>query len=117
MEYLNPLKNEIHSFDDIYEQIGRIVDVSAQWENEFRELLAKANIKCSSNSTPGLNKMCNKLYLAGIIDEYEHECLTKVIDRRNFMVHEFFNEIRTNPIEFERIEEALNGTFYVINEA
>ena len=106
---------KINSYEDVHRVVGKIIQACNLWENEFKELLFVSGIKSKATTPLGLHKINKLLFHEGILDDYEFKTIGKIIDRRNYIVHEFFSEIHN--YHLEKIGEFLNGTYYVINEA
>ena len=115
MEHIFMSVDKIATYDDIHKEVGRIVKASCEWEKEFKELLLLLNIKTNVFSNSGLQRMNKILLKEGYIDDYYYKCFRKVIERRNYIVHEYFLE--SHSFSLEENEDILNGTYFLINEA
>lgn len=106
---------KVKSIDDIYFAVGKIIQISQQWENEFRELCELCGSKIENLETATLNKQNDRLYDDKIFNDKEYEKLKEVIKFRNFINHQFFLDDDWH-YPLEEVEETLNGIYYIINE-
>lgn len=106
---------KVKSIDDVYLAVGKIIQISQEWENEFCELCEICNCKIPNLETATLNKQNNRLRGDRVFNEDEYEKLGKVIELRNHINHQFFLDNDWH-YPLEEVEETLNGIYYLINE-
>lgn len=98
-----------------YLAVGKIIQISQQWENEFRELCELCNCKIANLETATLNKQNDRLHDDKVFNDEEYEKLGKVIELRNHINHQFFLDDDWH-YPLEEVEETLNSIYYLINE-
>ena len=106
---------KVKSIDDIYLAVGKIIQISQQWENEFRELCELCDCKIANLETATLNKQNDRLHDDKVFNDEEYEKLGKVIELRNHINHQFFLDDDWH-YPLEEVEETLNSIYYLINE-
>ena len=89
--------------ENIYLEIGKILCKIQHWENEFKLLTQKYNIE-KSDDKRSLSNMNSFLLRNNIINEKEYNCIKKVIEYRNFIIHKFFLENDNNKIDEINLE-------------
>lgn len=106
---------KVNSIEDIYLGVGKIIQISQQWENEFRELCELCNCKIANLETATLNKQNDRLHDDKVFNNEEYEKLKEVIKFRNFINHQFFLDDDWH-YPLEDTEKTLNGIYFLINE-
>ena len=106
---------KVNSIEDIYRGVGKIIQISQEWEKEFRELCEICNCKIENLETATLNKQNERLHDDKVFNDDEYVKLKKVIDLRNNINHQFFLDDDWH-YPLEDTEKTLNGIYYLINE-
>ncbi len=97
--------------DELYIEVGKIIELIQKFENEFKLLTIKYNIE-KSDDKRSLSNMSSFLLRNSIVNEKEYLIIKKVIEERNYIIHKLFiseniQDYRLNDIK-ETINNALN---------
>ena len=108
--------------DDVYYAVGKIIQASQEWEQDFKELVRMIHLQVKKINESSLNKLCDALKKHRQITEKEFEDLKRIIKARNYINHEFFLTDFRGPCEdydlhMENLQTKLNFTYDVIFEA
>ncbi len=108
--------------DDVYYAVGKIIQASQEWEQDFKELVSMIHLQVKKINESSLNKLCGALKKHRQITEKEFEDLKRIIKARNYINHEFFLTDFREPCEdydlhMENLQTKLNFTYDVIFEA
>ena len=86
--------------ENLYKEVGIILEMIQLWENEFKLLTQYFNIE-KSDDKRSLSNMNNFLFRNKIINEEEFLVIKKVIEERNYIIHRLFlEEDITNIFEY-----------------
>lgn len=109
---------EINEFNDIYKVVGKIIESSQELEKTFKRYTFFKGVKLENLELSTLNKLNNEFHKKGFYDDELYEKLKFIIDRRNYINHELFLELRkTNILDYNKVSDNLNATLFLIYEA
>ena len=109
---------EINEFNDIYKAVGKIIESSQELEKTFKRYAFFKGVKLENLELSTLNKLNNEFHKKGFYDDELYEKLRFIIDRRNYINHELFLELRkTNILDYNKVSDNLNATLFLIYEA
>lgn len=109
---------EINEFNDIYKAVGKIIESSQELEKTFKRYAFFKGVKLENLELSTLNKLNNEFHKKGFYDDELYEKLKFIIDRRNYINHELFLELRkTNILDYNKVSDNLNATLFLIYEA
>lgn len=108
--------------DSIYNAVGQITMNAQNWEEEFKTLAKKLNIRINKVEKLSLNKLNDALKKNNIISSYHYEALKDVINIRNYINHKFFlidfnNTTKGFDDNINTLCERLNSAQFLIFEA
>lgn len=99
---------------DVYNAIGRTIELSQQWENSFRRFCLKEKCDIRDLETSTLRRMNKTLLNKGSILQAEYDRIEQVIDMRNYINHSFF--LKFQEMSYKQIEIKLNEIFNLISQ-
>lgn len=109
---------EIKEYNDIYKAVGKIIEASQELEQTFKRYALLKEVKLKDLETSTLNKLNNEFHQKGFYDDELYKNLKFIIDRRNYINHELFLELRkTNVVDYNKVSDSLNNTLFLIFEA
>ncbi len=76
--------------NDIYNAVGQIIKSSQEFEQVFKELARKLKVSIKDINISSLNRINKKLEAQNLISKEDYNNLSKVIEIRNRINHEFF---------------------------
>ena len=106
----------INSIDDIFIGAGKILKVSQEWEQLYKEFCSLFDLKIKDYSHVTLNKMTKELFKSQVIDKLEYEKLDEIIHLRNQFYHQYFLDNEWS-FPLKEVEETLNSILYLINDS
>ena len=92
--------------NDIYLEIGKLLEKIQNWENEFKLFTIKNNIK-ESDDKRSLSNMNSFLFRNGFIGKEDFELIKKIIEGRNVVIHRYFID-KVNEEFLDKFLEVLN---------
>ena len=107
----------INEFNDVYIPVGKIIEASQELEQTFKRYAFLKGVKLENLEFRTLNKLNNEFHQKGFYDDELYEKLKFIIDRRNYINHELFLELKTNIVDYNKVSDNLNTTLFLINEA
>ena len=107
----------INGFNDVYMPVGKIIEASQELEQTFKRYAFLKGVKLENLEFRTLNKLNNEFHQKGFYDDELYEKLKFIIDRRNYINHELFLELKTNIVDYNKVSDNLNTTLFLINEA
>ncbi len=107
---------------DVYRAVGQIIKSSQELEEIFKKLAKLLNISIKNLNTSSLNRINKKLKEQNLILQEDYDNLSKVINVRNYINHDFFlNDFIKKYDSYEEklstLECILNFSQFVIFEA
>ncbi len=108
--------------NDIYNAVGQIIKSSQEFEQVFKELARKLKVSIKDINISSLNRINKKLEAQNLISKEDYNNLSKVIEVRNRINHEFFlNDFLKSFSCYEEkistLNNILNVSQFVIFEA
>ena len=100
---------------DVYKAVGKIIKHSQEWEQEYKKLATILQIPIKKIGITSLNKLNIALKKENHLSEKQYKDLEGVINKRNYINHEFFLKDFQN--DFKEIEDILNDIQFLIFEA
>ena len=108
----------INEFNDVYIPVGKIIEASQELEQTFKRYAFLKGVKLENLEFRALNKLNNEFHQKGFYDNELYEKLKDIIDRRNFINHNLFLELKkTNITDYNKVSANLNITLFLIYEA
>lgn len=108
----------INGFNDVYMPVGKIIEASQELEQTFKQYAFLKGVKLENLELRTLNKLNNEFHQKEFYDDELYEKLKFIIDRRNYINHELFLELKkTNFVDYNKVSDNLNATLFLINEA
>lgn len=107
----------INGFNDVYMPVGKIIEASQELEQTFKRYAFLKGVKLENLEFRTLNKLNNEFHQKGFYNDELYEKLKFIIDRRNYINHELFLELKTNIVDYKKVSDNLNATLFLINEA
>ena len=107
----------INGFNDVYMPVGKIIEASQELEQTFKRYAFLKGVKLENLEFRTLNKLNNEFHQKGFYNDELYEKLKFIIDRRNYINHELFLELKTNIVDYNKVSDNLNTTLFLINEA
>ena len=101
--------------NDVYKAVGKIIMYSQEWEQEYKKLATILQIPIKKINVASLNKLNKALKKEKHLSEKQYEDLEGVINKRNYINHEFF--LKDFHKDFKEIENILNDIQFLIFEA
>ena len=101
--------------NDVYKAVGKIIIYAQKWEQEFKKLATILQIPIKKIDTASLNTLNNALKKENHLSEKQYKDLEGVINKRNYINHEFFLKDFHNTCE--EVENILNDIQFFIFEA
>lgn len=109
---------DIKSYNDVYSAVGKIIEASQELEQTFKEYANCKNVNIENVGTATLNKLNNEFYKNKFYDEKLYKDLKTIIEKRNYINHEIFVELKKTTIrEYDKISNELNNILFLIYEA
>ncbi len=108
----------INGFNDVYMPVGKIIEASQELEQTFKRYAFLKGVKLENLEFRTLNKLNNEFHQKGFYNDELYEKLKFIIDRRNYINHELFLELRkTNIVDYNKVSDNLNAILFLIYEA
>ena len=117
---INELDIPAYDYDAVYKAIGKIIENAQKWEEEYRNCVKMHKIEMNNLERKTLVKINQKLKKKKIITQEEYEILSKIIEERNKINHEFFivtMKEYEGEEKWEYIKNYLNVVWTIIFEA
>ena len=117
---INKLEIPAYDYDAVYKAIGKIIESAQEWEEEYRNCVKMHNITMNNLERKTLVKINQKLKKKKIITQEEYVTLSKIIEERNKINHDFFIVTMKNyegNDKWEYIKNYLNVVWSIIFEA
>ncbi len=102
--------------NDVYKAVGKIIKHSQEWEQKYKKLATILQISIKNIDIASLNTLNNALKKEKYLSDKEYKDLECVINKRNYINHEFFLKDFHNR-KFKEIENILNDIQFLIFEA
>ena len=84
--------------DSIYLNVGKIISLIQNWENQFKNFTIKNHIE-KSDDKRSLSNMNSFLFREKIINEKQYLLIKRVIEIRNYIIHRLFLELNDENVE------------------
>ncbi len=105
---------EIKDYNDVYCAVGKIIQAAQEWEQHYKNCADVLGLQLKNLQTATLNKINKNLLQTKKINDKDFKNLKFVIDKRNYINHEFF----LKPLKhFNLVEDELNEILFYIFEA
>ena len=117
---INKLEIPAYDYDSVYKAIGKIIESAQMWEEEYRNCVKMHKIEMNNLERKTLVKINQKMKRKKIITQEEYDILSKIIEERNKINHEFFivtMKEYEGEDKWEYIKNYLNVVWSIIFEA
>lgn len=108
--------------NDVYTAVGKIIQISQEWEEEYKKLARLLQITVKKIEKSSLNKLNEALKKEGMLTDEEFGDLKEVIRMRNYINHQFFlTDFKKQYASYDEgimaQENILNAIYFFICEA
>lgn len=108
--------------NDVYTAVGKIIQISQEWEEEYKKLARLLQITVKKIEKSSLNKLNEALKKEGMLTDKEFGDLKEVIRMRNYINHQFFlTDFKKQYASYDEgimvQENILNAIYFFICEA
>lgn len=98
--------------DNVYLEVGKVLELIQLFEKEFKIITEKYNIK-ESDDKRSLSNMASFLLRNKIINDYEYSCIKRVIEIRNIVIHRLFIEDNNRLDKLKEMKESIEITLNI----